>query len=375
MPHLTAAEQDLIRREAHKYEDGATVAKDEVNKRRMAKGIDEISYSAVCRFLKGETHLQGKEEARGRSEVLTNADKHVLDVTRKKLIRKANNQYQVTYEHIVEDAWPRLTGEPCQRVCENALRERGVGYMKPREKVYLSDKDAKKRWALALEWVKFDKTFWTKRVHAFIDHKKFPLPLTKEQRERYRQRKISGHLRKRAEGMDRGCTKPRGRSSYVFLPTVNIGAAVCDDRIICWHEEGKKWNGSVAEAFYRGPLIKSLKRKWGDRRSFTVIEDGDRKGYQTKKCIKAKAELKIKSMVLPPRSPALMPLDYALWERIEKIMNEGAPTGHESHVAFTKRLKKVARSLPKAWVRSKVLQMKENLEGIIEAKGWHAKND
>jgi hypothetical protein len=372
---LTPTEQDLIRKEANAHVNGGKAACKEVNRRRARKDIDEISYSAVCRFLAGETHLQGKAEVRGRDSVLTNKDKHTLDITRQKLVKKANNQYRVTYEDVVNDAWPRLSGEPCLRVCADALRERGVSYTKPREKVYLSDEDAKKRWVLALEWVKLNDTFWTKHVHAYIDHKKFPLPLTVAQRQRYRQRKIAGHLRKPSEGMSRGFTKPKGKSSYVILPTVNIGAAVCDDRIICWHEEGPKWNGSVAEAFYRGPLIKAMKRKWGNRRSFTVVEDGDRKGYQTKKCIKAKSDLKIKSMTLSPRSPALMPLDYAIWNRIEQIMNEEAPNGCESKVRFLARLRKVAKGLPKAWVRSQVLKMKANLQGIIDAKGWHARND
>ena len=105
-----------------------------------------------------------------------------------------------------------------------------------------------------------------------------------------------------------------------------------------WHDYGDKWNGSVAAAMYKGPLLAALKRTWGKKRSYTIVEDGDRKGFQSNKGIAAKAAVGIQSMVLPPRTPSLMPLDASLWKRIDDILTATAPTGTESKKAFINRL-------------------------------------
>ena len=71
-------------------------------------------------------------------------------------------------------------------------------------------------------------------------------------------------------------------------------------------------------------------RKWGRRSRYTIVEDGDRKGNTSGKGIKAKARAKIYAMTLPPRTPSLMPLDYAIWYRIITKVMEDAPEGKET---------------------------------------------
>ena len=48
-------------------------------------------------------------------------------------------------------------------------------------------------------------------------------------------------------------------------------------------------------------------------------------GNLSGKGIAAKARAKIHAMTLPPRTPSLMPLDYAVWQRIDKDVMAGAP--------------------------------------------------
>lgn len=55
-------------------------------------------------------------------------------------------------------------------------------------------------------------------------------------------------------------------------------------------------------------------------RKFHLVEDGDRKGFQSNKGKAAKEEMKIASLTLPPRSPSLMPL--------------GSESGDEEHVVL-----------------------------------------
>ena len=69
-------------------------------------------------------------------------------------------------------------------------------------------------------------------------------------------------------------------------------------------------------------------------RKFTIVEDGDRKGFQSTKGKQAKEEMKITPLILPPRTPSLMPLDYSLWKQIDDTMDECHPRGRESRAKF-----------------------------------------
>ena len=80
-------------------------------------------------------------------------------------------------------------------------------------------------------------------------------------------------------------------------------------------------------------------------------------------------------MTLPPRTPALMPLDYSLWRQIEDPMFDTEPAARESKAAFLARLEKCAKSLPKGVVSKQIGRTKGNIQGIIDAGGYHAKND
>ena len=110
-------------------------------------------------------------------------------------------------------------------------------------------------------------------------------------------------------------------------------------------------------------------------RKFTIVEDGDRKGFQSSKGKAAKAEAQITSFTLPPRSPSLMPLDYSIWKQIDSRMCDCEATGRETQSAFLARLKKCARALPKSCVRATVRRMRANLDALVEAKGHTPKND
>ena len=121
-----------------------------------------------------------------------------LDQARVRLVKKADGERQVIYADVIEEAG--LKQVACQRVCEDALRGVGVAYRTPRKKIQISEDDAAARKALAAQWLKRPATFWTERVHAFIDNKAWVMPLTPKQRKKYRQTLVTGHLRKKGEG-------------------------------------------------------------------------------------------------------------------------------------------------------------------------------
>ena len=76
----------------------------------------------------------------------------------------------------------------------------------------------------------------------------------------------------------------------------------------------------------------------------------------------------------PIRSPSLMPLDYSLRTQIDAKMAECEPTGRETKLAFLARLKRCARSLPKATVRKTARRMKASLSELTDARGFTPKN-
>ncbi len=84
--------------------------------------------------------------------------------------------------------------------------------------------------------------------------------------------------------------------------------------------------------------------------------------------------MKIDALTLPPRSPSLMPLDYSLWTQIDAKLAECEPTGRETKLAFLARLKRCARSLPKATVRKTARRMKASLSELTDARGFTPKN-
>lgn len=331
------------------------------------------SKQAVYNYVAGKTYALGKMETRGRSPILTTADIKKLDRVRRRLIKEAKGQRRVRYEDVTKEA--NLEKEVSTRTVEDGMRAVNVRYRPARKKIYLTETDAKTRLDKMKQWVKKPASFWSEKVHCFMDNKAWPIPLTPKQRAKYNSTKVTGNLRKPSEGLDQGFTQPRTQHSFLGIPSVQICAAVAKDRVILWHDCGKKWNGAVAAKLYSGVILKALRRTWGKRASYLIVEDGDRKGYQTKKANKAKKEASIVSMVLPPRSPSLMPLDAAIWTRVDEKMRETAPEGRESKEDYILRLHKCAKSLPRAFVKRSIERTKENIQAIIAAKGYIPKND
>ena len=116
----------------------------------------------------------------------------------------------------------------------------------------------------------------------------------------------------------------------------------------------------------------ALRRFWGKKRAYRVVEDGDPKGYQSNKGIAAKASEKIQPWKLPPRSPEWMPLDYSLWKEIEnRMLADDSVTGTESREEWLARLRRTAMGLPRDYVKSVLLKMKGNIEATVESQGKH----
>lgn len=381
---LKGMPQQLTPKECDKIDDivryqklPAARAFEKINELREKNGEELIGYVSVCKYVKGIHHKRGVPEKRGRKAILKKRDVGKIDTVRKKLVKKKSKKgRRVVWQNLQDDAG--YGGECSLRTVQNALRkQKNVRFRRPREKIYISDKDAVKRFDTCTEWLKKPASFWTEKVHGFIDHKSFVMPLTPAQRDKFASTKLVGHLRTPEEGTYEGFTRPRTQHMLLGIPSLLVGAGVVGDKVFCFHVHEKgSWNGAKAAAWYTGPLIQALRRHHPEQGRFLIVEDGDTKGYQSGKGKAAKAEMNIRSMVLPPRSPSLMPLDACLWKAIERKVAATAPERRtETKEQFVARLKRCAKSLPAGTVRKAIARTKECLQGIVDANGWIPKND
>ena len=178
--HFTDVELNLMDKVLRVQKGSTEDAFKAVSKRRLQNGEEAPSKCSVYRYVAGDTFRRGQEETRGRQNLLTRADVLALQRARKRLVKAANSEYRVTYADIIAEA--RLDKQPSERTVADALREKGVRFRTPRRKIAISAKDAKARYKVAKEWAKKRSDFWVKAVHAYVDNKSFPLPLTPQQR-------------------------------------------------------------------------------------------------------------------------------------------------------------------------------------------------
>ena len=370
---LSTAEQTMIDKEVRIEKGTPMDALRKVNASRHVRGEAPVHKSNIYRYLNSTSHRRGAKETRGRPKTIKKGHVTKLQQARRRLIKDADSERPVTYEHVLKEAG--LQKVMCLRSAADALRGSGIRFRRPREKVYLSKEDAKIRLNTAREWIRRPRSYWSQGVHAYVDNKAFPIPLTPKQRSMYHQTRVTGHLRTAKEGLERGFTKSKTKHTFLGVPSVTISAAVAKDKVIMWHALDKPWNGATAAAMYTGPLLKALRRTWGHRRQYTIVEDGDRKGNQSGKGLAAKEAVHIKAKTLPPRSPSWMPLDYAVWGVIQEKMHKCEPRGTESKADFLARLERCAKTLPRGLIRKIIGRMKGNIQGVIDSKGFHAKND
>ena len=77
----------------------------------------------------------------------------------------------------------------------------------------------------------------------------------------------------------------------------------------------------------------------------------------------------MQSWMLPPRSPALMPLDFCLWSEIEERTLKNTGVDQETRSQYAARLRRTALRLPKDIVKNCLAKMKENILEVVKAKG------
>ena len=70
------------------------------NDRCKKKGVEEVTLSPIYRFIKGDTHVRGKPERRGRQPLLSKGDMGALDRACKRLLNDVDGARAVTHAEI-----------------------------------------------------------------------------------------------------------------------------------------------------------------------------------------------------------------------------------------------------------------------------------
>ena len=333
------------------------------------------SLMTIRRALRGSTFRRSKVETRGRKQILTPANLRALDRARKRLIAKADGEYEVHWDDIVRAARvpnvDRTTAAKC-------LRAAGydISWRSPRLKPARGEVDEEQRTRICNKWRKLPETFWTDTIDAYIDCKMWPVPRSVKGRKFLNKLRVRGHLRTKKEGLDKGCTKPDKRKHHMNVgPNVKLFAAIVGNRVRVWHYLDGKWSSKAAEAVYKNVLATALKRHRGEKRCYDIVEDNDPTGFKAAVAIRAKKEVKIKPIEFPTYSPDLNPCDYSLWEEIENRMaTQKTPRG-EDVAGFKERLRRTALSIPAPVIRKMLADMKPRARQVYERKGGHIPKD
>lgn len=266
-----------------------------------------------------------------------------LNDTRKRLVAKADAEYEVPYKLVLKSARVKVH----RTIAARHLKAKyGVKWRRFREKPPRKKEHVDERKKVCRIWKKKPKTFWTEDVDLIIDCKKFPIPTSRAAVSRLRSQKVRGLLRTAAEGLKPGCTKPNARKHrFNAGGHVHVLAGICGDRFVLWEEIHGRWNSKKAEEMYAGPMKAALAKHRPGKKSWLVMEDKDRSCFKSKRGKLAKRASKIKTLDQPRYGPDLNPLDYSLWSAIADKALKESKSG-ETVDAYKKRLRRIALRYP-----------------------------
>ena len=262
------------------------------------------------------------------------------------------------------------------RSISRALHERNIYFRKLNEKPTLTTQDIKDRKEFASKYANKPLSWWQSYVHLHIDVKHFAIYLNGKGRRYVAQVGTRGAYRNLGEKFAKGTVKPNPKLKYnPGVRGAKVLAGVGNGKVLLWHFIETRWNGAVAAAAYKGPVLGALQKAFPGKRGFRVLEDNDPSGFKSSKGITAKQEAKIFPFEIPKRSPDLNVCDYALWKEVNKRMRlqekSWPESKKETRGEFLARLRRTATRLPTSFIEKAVGDMKNRCQKLRAAEGYH----
>ena len=306
----------------------------------------------------------------GRPEKLSPQQQKALIRTVQSMTRNANARYQVTAAMLRK----ALKLKVCDRTILTCLHKHGIYMHRLREKPVRTTQDISDRKAFAQKFVGKPASFWTHKVHAYLDNKTFPVYLTHKGRTYAAKQAAKGTFRRRGEGLGRGHVKPRKGMKYGGgTKPVMIACALSRKGVLMWHEVRGPWNAANATKMYAQALHPALKAQNPGARTFLVLEDNDPSGYKSRAAVAEKSRLHVNILAIPKRSPDLNPLDYGFWAEVNRRLRRQelkfAEGKKESRQEFLVRLRRTAKRVPEGVCAKLISSMKRRVADLETAAG------
>ena len=324
--------------------------------------------------IKGKCYRRGVVETRGAKKILSNKNLAAINKARKTLIKKAGGCAEVTWE-----ACRRKARAPKADATTVARSMAVAGYdikaRRPRERPQREKWHEEDRVAICKKWMRYPVNYFNDDVDMILDNKRYKFATFARAVKYMQKTKVRFHLRTREEGLKKGFTKPSLRKQKMNPGgSVQILAGISRDKVVLWHNVGKSWGGAIAANCYRGPVMRALKKHCGEKDSYRILEDNDPSGYKTKIAEDVKKELGIKAIAFPRHSPDLNPLDFFLWDAIDRKMRS-ALTKPMSAKDFAKKLARVARTIPAETIHRAVASIRTRAKAVVAARGGDIPRD
>ena len=366
--HLTSAELDFVFGLASEKKTPAEVLA-ALSRRRARQGLEAPTLRRFRSVLRGTTYRRSRKETRGRKQKLTRKAVRKLNITRKRLIKKADGQREVRWEDIRKAARaPKMHRTTLKR----AFNREGIKVeaLRPRSKPKRTPRQVKARVEYCTKWCRKPPSFFLDKVDLIIDNKHFEVPTTERARQFLAAQRVRFHLRTRHEGSLPEMQRPgRKKNRLNTGASAKICAGVSGGKVVMWEYLPKQWNAKEAVKLYEGAIMTTLKKVRGIKPKYLVFEDNDPTGYKSNKAKAAKKTMKIEAVPSPVSSPDLNPLDFCLWDEVSRRMVLNAPKHVETVEAYKKRMRMTALRLPRSLVTKAVESIPRRMEAVVQAKG------
>ena len=318
------------------------------------------SFSSVGKLLK-----RRKPPARGRPAALSSRAETAFLRHLRKMQEKADGAYEATARMAAE----KWKGKVSLRSAQRLLQRRGVKWRALRSKPRLTSGDVDDRRVFATRWGGRPESFWRNIVA--LDGKVFTVVLKPEDRRWAAAGRVRGAYRGRDSGLSRCFVKKKVKERQPAGGSLFIIGAVCGpEQHVFWHAVSGRWCGAAAADMYQ-KLRAFLWAKYPGRRRWRILEDNDPVGLQCGAARRAKRDLGMTALPAPKRSPGLSLMDYAAWSEIQRRMRESERRMRrpETSAAFSRRLRRVATSLPKSFLARAQGSMRRRLQQLKLARG------
>ena len=155
------------------------------------------------------------------------------------------------------------------------------------------------------------------------------------------------------------------------MPSVLAG--VGNGKLLVWEYIEGRWNSSEAVRLHKGAILTALQREYPHRRRFTILEDSDPTGFNSKAAVQAKVDSNRDVFEISKHSPRLNVLDYYLWGAVNKrtrATERKCPANKkEKRPAFLRRLTRLAKSIPREDVLEAQRSMQVRCGRLADAEG------